>query len=65
MKFQTLQSMQEGLDKALSSGLTAVTRRPYGKKHGTLTYNVSEFQARDLAADKVDGAAVAQLMTPL
>lgn len=65
VKFQTLQSMQEGLDKALSSGLTAVTRRPYGKKHGTLTYNVSEFQARDLAADKVDGAAVAQLMTPL
>lgn len=65
VKFRTLQSMQEGLDNALSSGLTAATRKPYGKKHGTLTYNVSEFQARDLSADKVDGAAVAQLMTPL
>lgn len=66
VKFQTLQSMQEGLDKVLSSGLSAPTRKPYGSKRGTIEYNVSEFHSRDVVYDKVDDLAVAHLVfTPL
>ena len=66
VKFQTLQSMQEGLDKVLSSRLSAPTRKPYGTKRGTIEYNVSEFHSRDVVYDKVDDLAVAHLVfTPL
>jgi hypothetical protein len=63
VNFRTLQSMQEGLEKALSNGLSAAPRKPYGKKRDAIEYNVSEFHARDLASHKVDAPAVANLFS--
>lgn len=60
--FTTLQSMQEGMEKALNSGNIAATLLPYGKKRGTREYSVSTFDPTDMNVDFVNKPALQQLI---
>lgn len=47
-KFTTLQSMQEGMEKALNSGGLAATLNPHKRGNGGSFYETSEFAASDM-----------------
>jgi len=52
VKFDTLQSMQEGMEKALNSGGHAQTLKPFVDDNGSKYFEVSEFAPSDM--DKVN-----------
>lgn len=67
VKFETLRSMQEGMEKVLNSGGIAATLNPYGKSRQAREYGVSEFGVNDLeTAGNIDTVSLNHLMnTPL
>ncbi|MBS7678597.1 hypothetical protein, partial [Vibrio cholerae] len=48
VKFTTLQSMQEGMEKALNSGRHGKNLTPYVTDKGEKFYETSEFSASDM-----------------
>ena len=59
--FKTLQSMQEGMEKALNSGNIAAMLHPYGSKRGAREYYVSAFAATDFDIPGINKAALQNL----
>lgn len=53
VKFDTLASMQNGMEKVLNSGGIAANLNAYGSKRGAREYYVSEFSPNDLKAANV------------
>ena len=51
--FNTLKSMQDGLENVLDTGQIATTLNTYGSKRGAREYNVSEFDVSDMNKSNV------------
>ena len=63
VKFETLRSMQAGLEKTLNSGGIGTSLSPYGSKRGAREYSVSEFKETDFDSANLDKAAVTELVS--
>lgn len=63
VKFETLRSMQEGMEKTLNSGGIGTSLSPYGSKRGVREYSVSEFKETDFDSANLDKAAVTELVS--
>ncbi|MFC6296742.1 hypothetical protein GNF76_07520 [Pseudomonas sp. CCM 7893] len=61
VEFETLRSMQEGLEKTLNSGGIAASQKTSKSQTGAREYHISEFHTGDIVADGVDEFAVANL----
>lgn len=63
VRFDNLQSMQNGMKKILDSGSVAATLNPTITSQGVREFQVSPFQPNDVVTDKIDSFAVSLMVS--